>query len=390
MFLHFFPEEDNALMTAGVISLGCSKNRVDTELMLGILRDAGYEIVADEREADILIVNTCGFIDPAKQESIDTLFQMAEYKKTGRCKLVVATGCFAQRYEQAIIDDMPEVDLIMGVSQYEKLPQAIEEALSGKRPSYCAPNSAILEGSRVLTTAPYTAYIRIADGCDNRCTYCAIPLIRGGFRSRDIEDVLQEIRTLADQGVREHVLVAQDTSRFGFDRCGKSLLPELMMRAADIPGVEWLRVLYCYPDEVDQELLDAMASRPNICKYLDLPLQHADPALLKKMNRRGEMDKTRALLKKAREMGFTLRTTFITGFPGETEEQFETLMDFVQDIEFDRLGAFAYSAEEDTPAAEMDHQIDEEVKEARLDRLMRAQQEISLRRNLLRVGTVWC
>ena len=313
---------------------------------------------------------------------------MAEYKKTGRCKLVVATGCFAQRYEQAIIDDMPEVDLIMGVSQYEKLPQAIEEALSGKRPSYCAPNSAILEGSRVLTTAPYTAYIRIADGCDNRCTYCAIPLIRGGFRSRDIEDVLQEIRTLADQGVREHVLVAQDTSRFGFDRCGKSLLPELMMRAADIPGVEWLRVLYCYPDEVDQELLDAMASRPNICKYLDLPLQHADPALLKKMNRRGEMDKTRALLKKAREMGFTLRTTFITGFPGETEEQFETLMDFVQDIEFDRLGAFAYSAEEDTPAAEMDHQIDEEVKEARLDRLMRAQQEISLRRNLLRVGTV--
>ena len=347
MFLHFFPEEDNALMTAGVISLGCSKNRVDTELMLGILRDAGYEIVADEREADILIVNTCGFIDPAKQESIDTLFQMAEYKKTGRCKLVVATGCFAQRYEQAIIDDMPEVDLIMGVSQYEKLPQAIEEALSGKRPSYCAPNSAILEGSRVLTTAPYTAYIRIADGCDNRCTYCAIPLIRGGFRSRDIEDVLQEIRTLADQGVREHVLVAQDTSRFGFDRCGKSLLPELMMRAADIPGVEWLRVLYCYPDEVDQELLDAMASRPNICKYLDLPLQHADPALLKKMNRRGEMDKTRALLKKAREMGFTLRTTFITGFPGETEEQFETLMDFVQDIEFDRLGAFAYSAEED-------------------------------------------
>jgi len=375
------------LMTVGVVSLGCSKNRVDTELMLGILRRAGYEIVADERDADILIVNTCGFIDPAKQESIDTLLSLAEYKEHGRCRLLVATGCLVQRYEDAILSDLPEVDLLMGVSQYEKLPEAIEEALNGKRPSYCAPNAEILQGDRVLTTAPYTAYIRIADGCDNRCTYCAIPLIRGGFRSRDIEDVLEEIRTLADQGVREHVLVAQDTSRFGIDRCGKSLLPELMTRAADIPGVEWLRVLYCYPDEVDQELLDAMASRPNICKYLDLPLQHADPELLRRMNRRGDMEKTRALLKKAREMGFTLRTTFITGFPGETQQQFDTLMDFIRDIEFDRLGAFAYSAEEDTPAAEMPDQIDDEIKDERLDILMRAQQAISLKRNELRVGT---
>ena len=373
-------------MTVGVVSLGCSKNRVDTELMLGILRKAGYEIVADERQADILIVNTCGFIDPAKQESIDTLFSLAEYKQTGRCKLLVATGCLVQRYEDAILADMPEVDLLLGVSQYEQLPQAIEEALSGKRPSYCAPNADILQGDRVLTTAPYTAYIRIADGCDNRCTYCAIPLIRGGFRSRDIEDVLQEIRTLAAQGVREHVLVAQDTSRFGIDRVGKSLLPELMTRAADIPGVEWLRVLYTYPDEVDEELLNAMASRPNICRYLDLPLQHADPDILRRMNRRGDIHSTRALLKKARDMGFILRTTFITGFPGETDEQFDTLMDFVEDIQFDRLGAFAYSPEEDTPAAVMPDQIDDEVKEARLDALMRAQQAISLRRNQLRVG----
>ncbi|MBR6571666.1 MAG: MiaB/RimO family radical SAM methylthiotransferase, partial [Clostridia bacterium] len=229
---------------------------------------------------------------------------------------------------------------------------------------------------------------RIADGCDNRCTYCAIPLIRGGFRSRDIEDVLEEIRTLAAQGVREHVLVAQDTSRFGIDRVGYSQLPELLSRAADIPGVEWLRVLYTYPDEVDQALLNAMAAKPNICKYLDLPLQHADPALLKRMNRRGDIDSTRALLKKAREMGFVLRTTYITGFPGETDEQFEKLMDFVTDIEFDRLGAFTFSPEEDTPAAEMPDQIDEEIKEARLDRLMRAQQAISLKRNQLRVGTV--
>ncbi|MBR3873009.1 MAG: 30S ribosomal protein S12 methylthiotransferase RimO [Clostridia bacterium] len=374
-------------MTVGVVSLGCSKNRVDTELMLGILRKAGYEIVADERQADILIVNTCGFIDPAKQESIDTLFSLAEYKQTGRCKLLVATGCLVQRYEEAILADMPEVDLLLGVSQYEQLPQAIEEALSGKRPSYCAPNANILSGDRVLTTPPYTAYIRIADGCDNRCTYCAIPLIRGGFRSRDIEDVLEEIRTLAAQGVREHVLVAQDTSRFGIDRVGKSLLPELMTRAADIPGVEWLRVLYTYPDEVDEELLNAMASRPNICRYLDLPLQHADPDILRRMNRRGDIHSTRALLKKARDMGFILRTTFITGFPGETDEQFDTLMDFVEDIQFDRLGAFAYSPEEDTPAAVMPDQIDDEVKEARLDALMRAQQAISLRRNQLRVGT---
>ena len=375
------------MMTVGVVSLGCSKNRVDTELMLGILRKAGYEIVADERKAEILIVNTCGFIDPAKQESIDTLLSLAEYKKKGRCKLLVATGCLVQRYEDAILSDLPEVDLLLGVSQYEKLPQAIEEALAGKRPSYCAPNAQILEGDRVLTTPPYTAYIRIADGCDNRCTYCAIPLIRGGFRSRDMDDVLEEIRTLAAQGVREHVLVAQDTSRFGIDKVGHSLLPELMVRAADIPGVEWLRVLYTYPDEVDEELLNAMASRPNICRYLDLPLQHADPELLKRMNRRGDIEKTRALLKKARDMGFILRTTFITGFPGETKEQFERLMDFVQDIRFDRLGAFAYSAEEDTPAAVMPGQIDEDVKVERLDRLMRAQQAISLSRNEIRVGT---
>ena len=376
------------MLTVGVISLGCSKNTVDTELMLGILKKAGYGITANEQDADILIVNTCGFIDPAKQESIDTILSLAEYKETGKCKLLVATGCLVQRYEEALREEIPEVDLFLGVSQYERLPQALEEALSGKRPSYCAPSNDILAGDRVLTTAPWTAYIRIADGCDNRCTYCAIPLIRGGFRSRDMEDVLEEIRTLAEQGVREHVLVAQDTSRFGIDRVGYSQLPELLTRAADIPGVEWLRVLYTYPDEVDQKLLDVMAAKPNICKYLDLPLQHADPELLRRMNRRGDIDSTRALLKKAREMGFVLRTTYITGFPGETDEQFERLMDFVTDIEFDRLGAFTFSPEEDTPAAEMPDQIDEEIKEARLDRLMRAQQAISLKRNRLRVGAV--
>ncbi len=376
------------MRTVGVISLGCSKNRVDTELMLGILRDHGYVITTDEREAEVLIVNTCGFIDPAKQESIDTLLSTAEYKKKGKCKLLVATGCLAQRYEKALLSEMPEIDLLMGVSQYPALPGAIEQALTGRRLSYCAMERTVLSGARVLTTAPHTAYVRIADGCDNRCAYCAIPLIRGGFRSREMKSVLEEIRELASQGVKEHVLVAQDTSRYGMDAEGRTLLPELMERAAEIPGVEWLRVLYCYPDEVGEDLLDVMASKPNICKYLDLPLQHADPEILKRMNRRGDIVKTRDFLKKARAMGFTLRTTFITGFPGETDVQFDRLMAFVKDVRFDRLGAFAYSAEEDTPAAAMPGQVPEEVKEARLDTLMTAQQAISLERNRLRVGVV--
>ena len=375
-------------MKVGVVSLGCSKNRVDTEMMLDILQKAGYEITTDESDADILIVNTCGFIDPAKQESIDTLLSMAQYKQEGHLKLLMATGCLVQRYAKELKEEMPEIDLFMGVSEYARLPEAIEQALGGQRPSYCHRSNTVLEGGRVLTTAPYSAYVRIADGCDNRCAYCAIPLIRGGFRSRSIESVLAEIRDLAGRGVKEITLVAQDTSRFGVDTHGKSLLPELMVRAANIPGVEWLRVLYCYPDEVEDELLEAMASKPNICKYLDLPLQHADPELLKAMNRRGTVEHTRQFLKKARDMGFTLRTTFIVGFPGETEQQFQALMEFTREIEFDRMGAFVYSIEENTPAASMPNQIDEEVKQERLDRLMTLQQEISLRHNKARVGTM--
>ena len=373
-------------MTVGVVSLGCSKNRVDTELMLNLLAEDGFQLTADEREADVLIVNTCGFIEPAKQESIDTILSLAEYKKTGKLRLLVVTGCLAQRYEKNLMEEISEIDLLMGVGQYPSLPQALRSALDGKRQSYCKRSEGVLSGERILTTAPYTAYIRIADGCDNHCSYCAIPLIRGGFRSRTMESVLAEIHTLAEQGVKEHILVAQDTSRFGMDVEGRSLLPELMDRAADIPGVEWLRVLYCYPDEVSEELLDVMASKPNICKYLDLPMQHADPDVLHRMNRRGDIKKVQALLKKAHAMGFTLRTTFITGFPGETEEQFETLMDMVRDIRFDRLGAFAFSAEEDTPAATMDEQVPQEVREKRLDTLMRTQQAISLEHNQKRIG----
>lgn len=371
----------------GVVSLGCAKNRVDTEMMLGILSRGGFSITADESQADVLIVNTCGFINSAKEESVDALLTCAEYKKTGRLKLLVATGCLAQRYESDLMAEIPELDLLMGVNQYEQLPEAINEALGGKRAAYTADDLHILSGERVLTTAPHMAYIRIADGCDNRCTYCAIPLIRGRFRSRPMEEVLAEIATLAQQGVKEHVLVAQDTSRFGVDTHGRSLLPDLLEKAAAIPGVAWLRVLYCYPDEIDERLLNVMAAHDNICKYLDLPLQHADPLLLKRMNRRGDIAVVRELLHKAKAMGFTLRTTFIVGFPGETEEQFARLLSLMQDVRFDRVGAFTYSPEEDTPAAVMADQIDEDVKRARLDALMTAQQSISLARNQERVGT---
>ena len=370
----------------GVVSLGCAKNRVDTELMLGILERGGYELTTDESHADVLIVNTCGFINSAKEESVDTLLTLAKYKQTGRCRLLVATGCLTQRYEKDLFAEIPELDLLLGVNQYERLPEALTEALRGKRASYCADDLHILSGERVLTTPPYMAYIRVADGCDNCCAYCAIPLIRGGFRSRPMEEVLAEIRALAERGVREFVIVAQDTSRFGVDREGRSLLPELLAQAAEIPGVEWLRVLYCYPDEVDDHLLEVMAAHANICRYIDLPLQHADPELLARMNRRGEWPKVKAFLKRAREMGFTLRTTFIVGFPGETEEQFQRLLDFTREMAFDRMGAFAYSPEEDTPAADMADQVPEEVKLRRLDALMTLQQEISLQRNRLRIG----
>lgn len=375
------------MVKVGVVSLGCAKNRVDTELMLGILEHAGYELTANEAEADVLIVNTCGFIDPAKEESVDTLLSCAQYKKTGRLKLLVATGCLVQRYEKELVTELPEVDLLLGVNQYERLPEAIREALLGKHAVYCEDDHHILSGERVLTTPPYMAYVRIADGCDNRCAYCAIPLIRGGFRSRPMADVLDEIRSLAARGVKEFVLVAQDTSRFGMDTEGRSLLPALLEQAAAIPGVEWLRVLYCYPDEVSDELLTVMAAHPNICRYIDLPLQHADPVVLRRMNRRGDMGKVRAFLTKAREMGFTLRTTLIVGFPGETEAQFDALLAFVREMQFDRLGAFAYSAEEDTPAATMGDQVPEEEKQRRLDAVMTLQQAISLERNRLRVGS---
>lgn len=371
-------------LNVGMISLGCVKNRVDSEQMLSQLTGAGCVIVADPAQADILIVNTCGFIAPAKEESIDTIFEMAEYKQTGRCKVLCVTGCLSQRYEQDLISEIPEIDCLLGVSQYAHLIDHLQSALAGKRPVATERSHAFLECGRVLTTPPYSAYIKTGDGCDNRCAYCAIPLIRGGYRSRPREAILTEMETLARQGVKEHILIAQDTTRFGIEN--GDTLASLLKAGAKIPGVEWLRALYMYPDETDEQLLETMAAHENICKYLDLPLQHAAPEILKKMNRRGSIDKIRHLLVTARKMGFCLRTTFIVGFPGETEADFEELMAFTQEMAFDRMGAFAFSPEDDTPAALMPGQIPDEIKQDRLDRLMALQAKISLERNLLRIG----
>lgn len=381
-------EELPMKLKVGMISLGCNKNRVDSELALGLLQERGYTFTGDPAQADVLMVNTCGFIESAKEESIDAILEMAEYKKTGRCKVLAVTGCLAQRYEQSLLEEIPEIDLLMGVNQYEHLADALDKALAGKRQSLCQEKFDFLEHDRVLTTPGYTAYTRIGDGCNNRCTFCAIPLIRGHYRSRNEKAVLEEIQHLARQGVREHILVAQDTTRYGTDWQEHTALPELMAKAAAIEGVDWLRVLYCYPDETDQRLLDVMAKHDNICKYLDLPIQHINDTVLRRMHRRGDSSDIRRCLKLARERGFALRTSIIVGFPGETEEQFQELLDFLQEAEFDRLGAFAYSAEEDTPAARMPDQIPEEVKQERLDRLMSLQAGISLKRNQLRLGSV--
>ena len=371
-------------LQAGMISLGCVKNRVDSEQMLSLLKEAGCRIVADPAHADIIIVNTCGFIAPAKEESIDTIFEMAEYKQSGRCKVLCVTGCLSQRYAEDLLNEIPEIDCMLGVSQYAHLIRHLENALEGQRPVATERSNAFLECGRVLTTPPYSAYIKTGDGCDNKCTYCAIPLIRGGYRSRSREAILAEMKALAKQGVKEHILIAQDTTRYGIDT--NDSLASLMDEAARIEGVEWLRALYMYPDETNLKLLETMAAHDNICKYLDLPLQHAAPGLLQKMNRRGTVSHIKEMLTAARSMGFCLRTTFIVGFPGETEKDFEELMQFTEEMAFDRMGAFTFSPEDDTPASLMPGQLPEEIKEDRLNRLMALQADISLRRNQMRVG----
>ena len=375
------------MKTVGLVSLGCSKNRVDSEMLLGQLRERGYQIVDDPKEAEIIIVNTCGFIQSAKEESIDTLLEMAEYKQTGRLKLLLATGCLAQRYGEELREALGEADGFMGVADYKRIFEVIDEAQKGERPLAVGEGDRFYKSDRVLTTPPYSAYVKISDGCDNRCTYCAIPLIRGKYRSRPYDDIVEECRDLAKKGVTEVTLIAQDTSRYGSDFEGKPLLlKNLLADVSAIEGIHWVRVLYCYPDTVNDELLDAIASLPKCAKYLDLPLQHINDRLLKAMNRRGDSQMIKRLLSGCRQRGIIVRTTMIVGFPGETEEEFEELLDFVKETRFDRLGAFAYSPEENTPAAAMPDQIDEAVKQERLDRLMTLQQEISAKVMQARVG----
>lgn len=373
----------------GMVSLGCAKNRVDSEVILGTLKEAGYEIVSDPAEAEIIFVNTCGFIEPAKEESIEAIFEMAKYKETGRLKKLFVTGCLAQRYIDDLYREMPEVDGFMGVADYTRLLEMMQEAEAGGRPRYVCDGERFFHAERVLTTPAYSAYVKISDGCDNRCSYCAIPLIRGPYHSRPFDSIVEECRELAARGVTEITLIAQDTSRYGNDfPGGKLLLPELLEAVSAIEGVHWVRVLYCYPDTTDDRLLDAIAALPKVAPYVDLPLQHINGDLLKRMNRRGSPEWIKSRISACKARGLTTRTTMIVGFPGETEEAFRELLQFVKEARFDRLGAFTYSPEEGTPGAAMPDQIAEEVKQRRLDELMTLQQGISLEENTARVGEV--
>ena len=372
----------------GMVSLGCAKNRVDSENMLGMLREKGFEIVSDPAEADVLFVNTCGFIESAKEESIDAIFEMAQYKKSGSAKRLYVTGCLAQRYPEALMSEIPEIDGILGVAEYSRLFEMMDAGEAGEKPCYTANGARFLNTPRVLTTPGYSAYVKISDGCDNRCTYCAIPLIRGGYSSRPFDDIVAECEKLAGEGVTEITLIAQDTSRYGCDFGDHHyMLPELLEAVSAIEGVHWVRVLYCYPDSTEDRLLDAIQRLPKVAPYLDLPLQHIDDDLLKRMNRRGSSDWIKSRLQECRKRGILVRTTMIVGFPGETDQQFQTLLDFVKEARFDRLGAFTYSAEEGTAAANMPDQIDEAVKQQRLDQLMMLQQAVSMDINQARVGS---
>ena len=363
------------------ISLGCDKNLVDSEVMLGLLDSRGYQIVDDEAIADVIVINTCCFIHDAKEESIQTILEMAEYKKTGRLKALVVTGCLAQRYQQEIIDEIPEVDAVLGTASYDKIAEAIDEALDGHTEMYLEDIDRLpqVSSKRLVTTGGHYAYLKIAEGCDKHCTYCIIPKVRGNYRSVPMEQLLKEAKELAEGGVKELILVAQETTVYGQDIYGEKSLHRLLRELCKIDGIQWIRLLYCYPEEIDANLIQVMKEEPKICHYLDLPIQHASDAILKKMGRRTSKAQLVDTIRTLREEipDITLRTTLITGFPGETEEQHQELVEFVDEMEFDRLGVFTYSPEENTPAAEMPDQIPEEVKEDRQAELMELQQEIA-------------
>lgn len=380
------------------VSLGCDKNLVDSEKMLGLLNEAGYRVAQEESEADAIVVNTCCFIHDAKEESVETILEMAEWKKKGRLKALIVTGCMAQRYQDEIQQEIPEVDAVIGTTGYTEIVPILDEILAEAEASQkeaaveepkeksfvnCCPSIDLLPASladkRVVTTGGYTAYLKIAEGCNKRCTYCIIPYIRGHYRSFPMEDLLEEARKLAEGGVKELILIAQETTVYGMDCYGRKALPELLTKLCEIEGIEWIRILYCYPEEITDELIDVMKKEKKICHYLDIPIQHSEDTILKRMGRRTNRAELVSLVEKLRKEipDIVLRTTLITGFPGETEEEFKNMVDFVDSMEFDRLGVFPYSAEEGTKAAEMDGQITEEVKESRRDEIMALQQEIS-------------
>ena len=363
-----------------VVSLGCAKNQVDAEMLLFSLQQKGFVIVSAPEEADAVIVNTCGFIDSAKQESIDEIIELGTLKREGTIKAIVVTGCLAERYQDEITQQLYEIDAAVGIGANGQIADIVEKALQSGEKAEIFPDKLDLplEGGRVQSTPFYTAYLKIAEGCDNKCTFCAIPMIRGKFRSRKMENLLEEARQLAADGVRELNVIAQDTTRYGEDLYGKPSLDKLLTGLCKIEGLHWIRVLYCYPDSITDELIDVMAREEKIVNYIDLPLQHCNSAILRRMHRRGDRESLTALLRTMRERipNVIFRSTFITGFPGETEEQFEELAEFAKEINFRRLGCFAYSQEEGTPAAKMDGQLDDETKQRRADIIMEHQQTV--------------
>jgi len=372
------------------VSLGCDKNLVDTETMLGILNRECYEFTNDENEADIIVINTCCFINDAKQESINTILEMAEYKKYGKLKVLIVTGCLAQRYKQEIIDEIPEVDVILGTTNYDEIAIAIRDALDGKTGvNIKNPNLLpLVKGRRVVTTGGHFAHLKIAEGCNKHCTYCIIPKIRGEYRSVPMEYILEQAEDLVEQGVKELILVAQETSMYGIDIYGEKKLPELLRKLCKISGLYWIRIMYCYPEEITDELIQTIKEEKKICNYLDLPIQHCSDNILKRMGRKMTKKQLVDIITKLRAEipDICLRTTLIAGFPGETKEQHEELMEFVDSMEFDRLGVFSYSPEEGTSAANMSEQIDDEQKDDWRDEIMELQQEVSLDKAEILIG----
>lgn len=372
-----------------MVSLGCEKNRVDAEMMMAALEQAGYELKDDAALADVAIVNTCGFIEDAKKESIEEILELARLKKEGRIRALVVTGCMAERYREEVRREIPEADAVCGIGANGDIAAVVAQALAGDHPELFPEKCLLpLEGRRVRSTPSYFAYLKIAEGCDNRCSYCAIPMIRGGYRSRTMESIVQEAEQLAAEGAKELILIAQDTTRYGKDLYGRYALPELLRRLCAVEGPRWIRLLYCYPEAITDELLDVMAAEKKIVKYMDLPLQHCSQPVLRAMRRAGSRQELTALLRKLRQRipGLVLRTTMITGFPGETEEDFEELCQFAKEMRFERLGCFAYSQEEGTPAGAMENQVDPEVRQERRNILMEQQMNIMQEWGESRVG----